>query len=215
MRKTLKLGAVALAVAVPAAQAQAERIFGLTGGNSIVTFDSSAPGVTTSSGTIGGLGGDTLTGLDLRPANRTLYSVGTSGNVYAITKNAGGPRLYRNLARRDHRRHPRRQQLRHQLQPDGRPAAPDQRHQPEPADQSQRHAAAATPDTDVTLNGGFYSVDQLSGAGSFIGNLGTTGVTGITAGAIPEPAAWALMITGFGLIGGAMRRRAAGTMVAA
>ena len=32
--------------------------------------------------------------------------------------------------------------------------------------------------------------------------------------AVPEPATWALMIGGFGLVGGAMRRRAAGTVAA-
>jgi hypothetical protein len=30
-------------------------------------------------------------------------------------------------------------------------------------------------------------------------------------GSVPEPASWAMMIAGFGLIGGAMRRRAAAT----
>lgn len=34
------------------------------------------------------------------------------------------------------------------------------------------------------------------------------------AGAVPEPAAWALMIAGFGLAGGAMRRRATGVVFA-
>lgn len=36
---------------------------------------------------------------------------------------------------------------------------------------------------------------------------------GETSGAVPEPASWALMVTGFGLMGGALRRRA--TLVAA
>jgi hypothetical protein len=33
------------------------------------------------------------------------------------------------------------------------------------------------------------------------------------AGAIPEPSSWALMIGGFGLLGAALRRRAAGAIV--
>jgi PEP-CTERM motif len=36
-----------------------------------------------------------------------------------------------------------------------------------------------------------------------------------TSGAVPEPASWALMITGFGLVGSAMRRRAAKVSFAA
>jgi hypothetical protein len=32
-------------------------------------------------------------------------------------------------------------------------------------------------------------------------------VTTADAAAVPEPASWAMMISGFGLVGGAMRRR--------
>lgn len=39
------------------------------------------------------------------------------------------------------------------------------------------------------------------GAGSYTGNVA------FTAGAVPEPATWALMILGFGVVGYAMRRR--------
>ncbi len=40
-------------------------------------------------------------------------------------------------------------------------------------------------------------------------------VTDVTAGAVPEPATWAMLIAGFGVIGGAMRRRRAPTLRAA
>jgi hypothetical protein len=36
----------------------------------------------------------------------------------------------------------------------------------------------------------------------------------LTATAVPEPATWAMMIAGFGLMGGAMRRRSAGLALA-
>lgn len=38
---------------------------------------------------------------------------------------------------------------------------------------------------------------------------GRGGLIALSAGAIPEPATWAMMIGGFGLVGGAMRRRKA------
>lgn len=53
----------------------------------------------------------------------------------------------------------------------------------------------------------FSSVD--AGGNSSYGNL----ITNVSVGAVPEPASWAMMITGFGLIGYASRRRA--RMVAA
>ncbi|MEY4890984.1 MAG: hypothetical protein RIQ75_2114 [Pseudomonadota bacterium] len=46
-------------------------------------------------------------------------------------------------------------------------------------------------------------------AGSFSGyfSIGEIEVAGAAAGGVPEPAAWAMMLAGFGLVGGAMRRR--------
>ncbi|MCW5760264.1 MAG: PEP-CTERM sorting domain-containing protein [Phenylobacterium sp.] len=47
----------------------------------------------------------------------------------------------------------------------------------------------------------------LSGPGSASGGYTTTADFAITDAAVPEPAAWALLIAGFGLAGGALRRR--------
>jgi hypothetical protein len=41
--------------------------------------------------------------------------------------------------------------------------------------------------------------------------LGEVTVSEVSAGGVPEPASWAMMIAGFGLVGSAMRRRAAAT----
>ncbi|GEM_PF-1191330 len=62
---------------------------------------------------------------------------------------------------------------------------------------------------DVRGQGGAYRywVDQNSRGLSVRPNP-TTG-----AGAVPEPASWALLIAGFGLVGGVLRRRTAGTVV--
>ena len=289
MRMTTKLGMAIFAIALPASQASAERIFGLTQGNSIVTFDSATPGVTTSSGSIGGLGGDTLIGLDLRPANRMLYSVGTSGNLYLISKNAVG-RNYTASVVGTLGTAPSGSSYGLDFNP-----VVDRLRVVSDTNQNLRinpTTGAAIVDTPVTLNGssnvdlvavgyrnsragatstvlygldsvsdsfvratnanagtyvttnvrgqafgdlgfkfgsgdrvsldisggsnqafftindGFYTVGQLSGFGAFVGNIGTSGITGITAGSVPEPTTWLLMIGGFGLVGSAMRRRA-------
>ncbi len=81
MRFTLFLTA-ALAAATPAA---AERLFGLTFDDRIVTFDSTNPEMILSSRPIMGLApGDSLVGLDRRPATGMLYTLGTSGNLYRL-----------------------------------------------------------------------------------------------------------------------------------
>ena len=59
----------------------------------------------------------------------------------------------------------------------------------------------------ITLNAAAIAEAQSQlGHGNFIlgGSLNLPGQAGLNA--VPEPAAWALMIAGFGLIGGAMRR---------
>ena len=53
--------------------------------------------------------------------------------------------------------------------------------------------------TDNMLNS--YGFETTPGASS------TATVAGAPAGAVPEPASWALMLGGFGLVGGAMRAR--------
>jgi hypothetical protein len=88
--KSLFAVAAAVAAVTVSSAATAERLYGLTADNRIVTFNSTNPGVTTSSDAITGLqAGENLTGIDLRPANRTLYSVSSLGNLYAITPSAG------------------------------------------------------------------------------------------------------------------------------
>jgi hypothetical protein len=49
------------------------------------------------------------------------------------------------------------------------------------------------------------------GASNEISIWNNNGLRGVTFGAVPEPASWALLITGFGLTGAAMRRRRVAT----
>ena len=296
MHNIFKLGIAAIAVAAPASQAAAERIFGLTSGNTIVTFDSASPDTILSSGAISGIDdGDTLIGLDLRPANRILYSLTTSGELYRILKDASG-RGYTAVSLGNTSPAPSgssfgfdfnpvvdrlrvvsdtNQNLR--IVPDTAATFLDgaiTRNGSSNVDlvgaayRTSRPGATATvlygldaisdslvratnanagtytnlnvmsnafgplgfnfSNTDrvgfdisggtnqgfFTINDAFYRVNQLSGAGTFVGNLGAEGITGITAGTVPEPASWAMMIGGFGLVGGAMRRRESATRTA-
>lgn len=290
MQAVIKLGGVVLLAAL-STQASAERIFGLTTGNSIVTFDSASPNTITSSGAIGGLAGDTLTGIDLRPANNTLYSIGASGNLYAITKNASGvdytatslgaittapsgssfgidfnPTVDRLRVISDTN-----QNLR--VNPNVMPPAATvdtpislngvagggdliaaaYTNSRIGATTTTLYAIDATGNSLVRStnpNGGLYVTTNLAGANfldfgfnvpltsqfgfdisgatgtaffnslnsfgtvnlttgrsTIIGTVGAGNLTGIAAGAVPEPAMWAMMIAGFGLVGAAMRRR--------
>jgi len=89
MRMTSSVVGLALAAGLVPGLAQAEDMFGLTADNRIVTFDSATPGAVTSSRAVSGIGGDVLTGIDLRPQTRTLYSVATNGNLYRLQLTGG------------------------------------------------------------------------------------------------------------------------------
>lgn len=295
MHYAIKLAGLAIAIAVPASQASAERIFGLTQGGSpsIVTFDSNNLGVTTSSGAISGLGGDTLTGLDLRPATRTLYSVGTSGTVYAINKDASGrgytavsvgtattptgngfgldfnPTVDRIRLISDTDQNLRINPMTGATTVDGSITsnlgnvdiigAAYARNRPglvtttlyafDAVNDTLLRSTNANAGTYVNTNlagqtfgafgfnlgvsnnfgfdisGGtgaafvsennqFGTVSLVTGQATLLGTIGAGNLVDITAGAVPEPASWALMIGGFGLVGAAMRRRSPATVTA-
>ena len=293
MRKFVKLGIAASVIAAPVSQASAERVFGLTSDNKIVTFDSAKPGTITSSGVIKGIDdGDTLIGLDLRPANRILYSLTSSGELYRIVKDASG-RDYTAVSLGNTSPAPSGNEFGFDFNPvvDRLRVVSDTNQNlrivPDTAQtfvdgmitrngssnvdlvgsayRNSRPGATMTNlygldavtnslvratdanaglytnlnvagemfgplgfsfDNDdrvgfdisggsnqgfFTINDTFYKVSQTSGAGTLVGKIGVDGVTGITAGAVPEPASWALMIGGFGLVGGTMRRRRTAT----
>ncbi len=287
MKLVAYLAGAAMLAALPGA-ASAERLFGLTG-NTIITFDSATPGTITNSGAISGIaGGDTLLGLDLRPATNTLYSIGTSGNIYAIAKNASGTGYTASSVAAT-------------ILPSGSRfgvdfnPVPDRLRVVSDTNQNLRinvGTGGVTKDADITLNGSpnvdligaaytnsrsgtvtattLYGIDALTsslvrstdpnnglytnlntmgvafgplgftigasdaisfdisggsntaflsngnslyslslgtGAATLIGTVGGGALSGLTAGSVPEPATWALMIGGFGAVGMAARRR--------
>jgi hypothetical protein len=67
--------------------------------------------------------------------------------------------------------------------------------------------------TDAQLLAVLSNLDRLAinadwRTGSDFVTLDDVVLTGMRQGGVPEPAAWAMMLAGFGLVGGAMRRRA-------
>ncbi len=71
-------------------QAKAEPIFALTTQNNLITFDSSTPGTVIARGFVSGLrSGESLVGIDFRPANGQLYALGNLGGVYTLNQLTG------------------------------------------------------------------------------------------------------------------------------
>ena len=75
---------IAASSAAFAATAPAETLYGLTAGNSLARFDSASPGVTTTSLISGLAAGESLLGIDFRPADGKLYGMGSSNRLYTI-----------------------------------------------------------------------------------------------------------------------------------
>ena len=280
---------IAVAVAaVLAGGAQAETIYGLTGANSIVTFDSATPGAVLTSGAIGGLAaGDVLTGIDLRPATNALYSVATNGTVYLLAKNNGDTGYTAtsvgNIANPitglgigldfnpvpDRLRLVTSDDLNYRINPgtavaikDGNITGPGGSTDLVGAAYTNSRPGATTatlyaldaftdklvrstdPNAGIyvgtntlgvafgalgvdlavadaigfDISGGtgaaffnqgnrFYTLDLTTGAATLAGNIGAGSLVGLTAAAVPEPATWAPLLTGFGLTGVAVRRR--------
>lgn len=84
MKHLLSAAAVTAALAL-SPQAGAVPVTGLTASNQLVGFDTAAPGAITSTRAITGLqAGETLLGIDYRPATSQLYGVGDTGRLYTI-----------------------------------------------------------------------------------------------------------------------------------
>ena len=82
------LGAATLCSA--ATPASAELLTGLTTTNQLVTFDSATPGsILTSVGVTGLQSGETLLGIDFRPATRGLYGLGSTSRLYMLNGTTG------------------------------------------------------------------------------------------------------------------------------
>lgn len=95
MRLPVFLGASVAAASLvlgslPASAAPGDTVFVLTSDNSIVSFAPGSPGTTTAPVAITGLNaGETLLGIDFRPANNQLYGLGSSSQLYTVNTTTG------------------------------------------------------------------------------------------------------------------------------
>ncbi len=69
-------------------------IFGVTTTNTLVRFNSATPGTIEATNTITGLQtGETILGIDVRPATRQIYGLGSTGRIYTINPATGAASL--------------------------------------------------------------------------------------------------------------------------
>jgi hypothetical protein len=88
--KRLLSAIIAMATLGLPALSQAEPIVGLTTTGQLITFDSATPGSPNSSVAITGLqGGETLLGIDFRPATGDLYGLGSTSRLYVVNTTTG------------------------------------------------------------------------------------------------------------------------------
>lgn len=80
----------ALTLTALAGVANAEAIIGLRSDNVLVSFDSSAPAIISGTVAVSGLQpGESLLGIDLRPATGQIFGMGSSNRLYAINPVTG------------------------------------------------------------------------------------------------------------------------------
>jgi uncharacterized protein DUF4394 len=104
----LKRGIIAvlslLVLALGPKPATGELIVGVTTQNTLISFDSATPGtVATVGGVTGLLAGDSLVGIDRRPANGVIYGVGVNastgaGHIYSLNATTGAATLVSTLS---------------------------------------------------------------------------------------------------------------------
>jgi Domain of unknown function (DUF4394) len=69
---------------------QPETIYAMTSGNKLLRFSSATPGLLTGAATVTGLqSGETILGIDFRPATAQLYALGSSSRLYTINLSSG------------------------------------------------------------------------------------------------------------------------------
>ena len=76
-------------VALSVSPAGAELIYAVLATNTLLSFDSATPGTQTNVAITGLQGGETILGIDLRPATGQLYALGSTSRLYTINPATG------------------------------------------------------------------------------------------------------------------------------
>ena len=92
MKSLLLTGCVVASLAA-VSTVQAETIFGLSTANSIFSFDSALPAVTTAPVTITGLSSGTIIDIDFSPVAQALFGIASTGDFYRINTATGAATL--------------------------------------------------------------------------------------------------------------------------
>ena len=88
MERRFIIGGIAAVLGLACGRAEAVLLYA-TSGNDIASFDSGATTLVSSVPVVGLQGGESLVGIDVRPANQMLYGVGSTGRVYTINPLTG------------------------------------------------------------------------------------------------------------------------------
>jgi DNA-binding beta-propeller fold protein YncE len=84
------LAAVCAAIVCAQVPARAERIYAVDSKALLVAFDSARPATTLAMSVIRGLApGESILGIDFRPANKKLYALGSTSRVYVVDPATG------------------------------------------------------------------------------------------------------------------------------
>ncbi|MBA2638083.1 MAG: DUF4394 domain-containing protein, partial [Solirubrobacterales bacterium] len=88
------LAVAGLGAALPSAASAAEQIYAVTDQNRLVSVQSDSPSALRTNLAISGLtAGETLVGLDVRPATDQLYGLGSQGRLYVVNRTTGNARV--------------------------------------------------------------------------------------------------------------------------
>ncbi|MFG0305242.1 MAG: DUF4394 domain-containing protein [Phycisphaerales bacterium JB040] len=90
MHATISRGAIAALMLTVGAAHAGETILAVTANQTLITYDSDAPGAVLSGLAISGLdANEQIRGIDLRPATGRLYALGSFGGLYTIDTSTG------------------------------------------------------------------------------------------------------------------------------
>jgi len=88
--RLLTLSALALSLSFASAPAAAQTVLALNNSNALLRFSAQAPGAALATVPVTGLNaGDSLVGIDVRPATGALFGLGSSGRLYTINPATG------------------------------------------------------------------------------------------------------------------------------